>query len=378
MAPLPLSEFEPLEAEITSLLRSLVEIESPTPDKAGVDRAGRRAADRMAELGASVQQFRQEKAGDHWLGVWGDGPGGILMLTHLDTVHPIGTLKRFPWNETAERCYGPGIQDMKASLALALTAVGALAAHGRLPDRRISLLATSDEETGSHTSVDLIREQARQHDLVLCLEPALPDGALKTWRKGIGDFELEVRGRPAHAGANPEDGINAIHEMALLVQQLVAAADAARGTTIGVGTIRGGTVTNVVPAVCRITVDVRVLTEDEQRRVSAAIDALGLLHPEAVLVVNGEWNRPPMPRTPQIAATFERARAIGAQLGLSLTEGGTGGGSDANFVAPLGIPVLDGLGAVGGGAHTEGEYVQRRSLVERTALLAALLSEWPS
>jgi glutamate carboxypeptidase len=191
-------------------------------------------------------------------------------------------------------------------------------------------------------------------------------------------FELEVRGRPAHAGANPEDGINAIHEMAALIQRLISAADGERGTTIGVGLIRGGTRTNVVPAACRAKVDVRVLTESEQQRVSAALRALAPQHPEASLIVNGDWNRPPMPRTPQMAATFARAREIGAQLGLALAEGGTGGGSDANFVAPLGIPVLDGLGAVGGGAHTEEEFVLRSSLVERTALLAALLSEWPT
>jgi glutamate carboxypeptidase len=235
------------------LLRSLVEIESPTPDKPGVDRAGQWLAERMAELGAAVQRFPQETAGDHWLGSWGEGQGGILMLTHLDTVHPTGTLERFAWRETKERCYGPGVLDMKASRS-ALTAIGA-GDRGRLPNRRISLLAT-DEETGSHTSWSS-SEQARQHNLVLCLEPALPDGALKTWRKGTGLFELEVRGRPAHAGANPEDGINAIHEMAALVQQLVAAADAARGTTIGVGTIRGGTRSNVVPASCRAKVDAR-------------------------------------------------------------------------------------------------------------------------
>ena len=377
MPPLGLSEFYPLEAALTGLLRSLVEIESPTPDKPGVDRAGRWLAERMAELGAAVQRFPQETTGDHWLGSWGVGQGGILMLTHLDTVHPAGTLERFPWSETEERCYGPGILDMKASPAIVLTAVRALASSGRLPGRRLSLLATSDEETGSHTSMELIQEQARRHDLVLCLEPALPDGALKTWRKGTGMFELEVRGRPAHAGANPEDGINAIHEMAVLIQRLTAAADGERGTTIGVGLIRGGTRTNVVPAACRAKVDVRVLTESEQQRVSAALQALAPQHPEAAVIVNGDWNRPPMPRTPQMAATFARAREIGARLGLALAEGGTGGGSDANFVAPLGIPVLDGLGAVGGGAHTEQEYVLRSSLVERTALLAALLSEWP-
>jgi glutamate carboxypeptidase len=363
---------------MAGLLQGLVEIESPTLDKPGVDRAGRWLAERMTELGGAVRHFPQADVGDHWLGTWGTGPGGILMLAHLDTVHPLGTLQRFPWSAGADRLYGPGILDMKASVAMALIAVRALAAAGRLPGRRLSLLATSDEETGSHTSVDLIREQAQQHELVLCLEPALPDGALKTWRKGTGMFKLEVRGRPAHAGANPEDGINAIHEMAGIIQQLIAAADPERGTTIGVGTIRGGTRTNVVPGACRALVDVRVLTEAEQRRVDAALQALAPLHPQAALAVVGEWNRPPMPRTPQMAASFARAQQIGAALGLTLSEGGTGGGSDANFVAPLGIPLLDGLGAVGGGAHTEQEFVLRSSLVERAGLLAALLSEWPA
>lgn len=377
MPPLQIAEFTQLEHELRSNLRALVEIESPTTDKAGVDRAGAYLADHMQELGASIRRFPQTRAGDHWLGGWGEARGGILLLAHLDTVHPIGTLERFPWSETDERWFGPGILDMKASAAIALTAIKALVTHQRLPGRRISLLATSDEETGSHTSVELIKDLARQHELVLCLEPALPDGALKTWRKGTGMVELVVKGRPAHAGANPEDGINAIHEMAGIIQQLTAAADPDLGTSIGVGIIRGGTRTNVVPANCRAKVDIRVLSESEQARVDAALQALAPAHPEAVLQVEGEWNRPPMPRTPQMAATFERAREIGAELGLSLGEGGTGGGSDANFVAPLGIPLLDGLGAVGGGAHTEQEYVERSSLLERAALLAALLTEWP-
>lgn len=378
MSPLQVEDFVALQDQLENVLRALVEIESPTTDKPGVDRAGLYLADQMEQLGAAVQRYPQQNTGDHWLGSWGSPQGGILLLLHLDTVHPLGTLERFPWSQTADRLFGPGILDMKASAAMALTALGALLTHQRLPARRISLLATSDEETGSHTSVELIREQARQHELVLCLEPALPDGGLKTWRKGTGMYRLELRGRPAHAGANPEDGINAIHEMAGIIQQLAAAADSERGTTIGVGIIRGGTRTNVVPARCRAVVDIRVLTEEEQARVDRALQTLSPDHPEAVLRVSGEWNRPPMPRTPQMAAAFERACQIGSQLGLSLREGGTGGGSDANFVAPLGTPLLDGLGAVGGGAHTEQEYVERSSLVERAALLAALLTEWPA
>ncbi|MFQ5943416.1 MAG: M20 family metallopeptidase [Anaerolineales bacterium] len=376
MPSLSIDEAQRYLPDLLSILRTLVEIESPTLEKLAVDRAGSYLADSMRELDAKVQRIEQSEVGDHWLGSWGSGSGGILMIVHVDTVHPIGTLEHFPWSEINGKIYGPGIMDMKASAAIALTAISALRQGAGLPNRRISLLFNSDEETGSHTSVELIQSQAKEHDLVLCLEPALPDGALKTWRKGIGDFEIEVAGKMAHAGVNPSDGVNAIHEMAHQIQQIVELANEEAGSTLNVDLIEGGTRTNVIAAHARASVDIRVLNEDERVRIDSELAALMPHHPEAQLSVSGEWNRPPMPRTEAMIQTFERAKEIGAELGLDLLEGGTGGGSDANFVAPLGIPVLDGLGAIGAGAHTEQEYILTESLPERTALLAALLADW--
>ncbi len=376
MPPLNIDEARNHLPDLLAILRELVEIESPTLEKPAVDRAGAFVAGQMEELGGKVQRIEQAEVGDHWLGSWGSGPGGILMMVHVDTVHPIGTLEHFPWAEADDKIYGPGIMDMKASAAIALTAIRALHTGPGLPDRRISLMFTSDEETGSHTSKKLIQSQAKEHDLVLCLEPALPDGSLKTWRKGIGDFDIEVVGKMAHAGANPSDGVNAIHEMAHQIQEIVQLADEEAGTTLNVDLVQGGSRTNVIPAHAQATVDIRVLTEAEQARVDSGLGALKALHPKAKLTVTGEWNRPPMPRTEAMIQTFERAREIGADLGLDLKEGGTGGGSDANFVAPLGVPVLDGLGAIGAGAHTLQEHIVTESLPERTALLAALLVDW--
>ena len=364
------------QPDLLAFLRGLVEIESPTPEKAAVDRAGAYVSEQMAELGAEVQRIEQSEVGNHWVGSWGSAPGGILMMVHIDTVHPIGTLEHFPWAVEDDKIYGPGIMDMKASAAIALTAIKALRERSRLPDRRITLMFNSDEETGSHTSLELIQSQAKVHDLVLCLEPALPDGSLKTWRKGIGDFDIEVVGKMAHAGANPSDGVNAIHELAHQIQAITGLADEEAGTTLNVDLVQGGTRTNVIAAHAQATVDIRVLTEEERARVDSGLDGLKPRHPKARLSITGEWNRPPMPRTEAMIQTFERAKEIGAGIGLDLKEGGTGGGSDANFVAPLGIPVLDGLGAVGAGAHTLKEHIVTESLPERTALLAALLTEW--
>jgi len=376
MPRLTIEEAHDHQPDLLAFLRGLVEIESPTLEKAAVDRAGAYVSEQMAELGAEVRRIEQSEVGDHWVGSWGSAPGGILMMVHIDTVHPIGTLEHFPWAVEDDKIYGPGIMDMKASAAMALTAIKALREGSGLPDRRISLMFNSDEETGSHTSLELIRSQAKDHDLVLCLEPALPDGALKTWRKGIGDFDIEVEGKMAHAGANPSDGVNAIHELAHQIQVITGLADEDAGTTLNVDLVQGGTRTNVIAAHAQATVDIRVLTEEERARVDSGLGALKTLHPKAKLTVTGEWNRPPMPRTEAMIQTFERAKEIGAGIGLDLKEGGTGGGSDANFVAPLGIPVLDGLGAVGAGAHTLKEHIVTESLAERTALLAALLADW--
>lgn len=376
MPPLPASVFEAKLDQLIALLSSLAAIESPTDNKHAVDQVSDYILRWSQGMGAAVTRHPQSRSGDHLLLEWGSGPGGILMLAHMDTVHPLGSLQQIPIKRLDGRLHGPGVQDMKGGLAMALMAVRILLAEQRMPARRISLLCTSDEETGSSTSRLLIEALAQTHDLVLCLEPAIPDGSLKTWRKGIGVFRLDAVGRASHAGGDPENGINAIEEVCRQVPRILQLADAGMETTISVGRIAGGTRINVVPDACHAIFDIRIRLPEEQIRIDAGLAALEPILEGARIKISGEWNRPPMPRTPIIMQTFARAREIGAQLGLNLSEGGVGGGSDANFVAPLGIPLLDGLGPVGGGAHSRREFIMLDDFAQRTALLGALLSEW--
>lgn len=367
-----------LQDELVALLRELTVRESPTTEKAAVDRLGEFVADQLRDLGAQVERIPQEAVGDHWIATWGDLEAStqILTLCHLDTVWPLGTLARMPIREENGRLYGPGVFDMKGGIAVLLGAMRGLLMLGVRPPHRIRMLFTSDEETGSETSRPLIEEEARRSHLVLCLEPALPDGSLKTFRKGVADFTVVAYGRSAHAGADPQRGINAIEELAYQILRLRGLADIRRGTTVTVGVIRGGTRPNVVPEYAEMVVDVRVATRAEMDRIERAFRALRPVLEGARLEVRGGFNRPPMERNAQMVATFERARAIAAELGMTLTEGGTGGGSDANFTAALGIPTLDGLGAIGNGAHALEEHVRIDSLPQRAALVAALLTRW--
>jgi glutamate carboxypeptidase len=377
MSPISISRFEQEQISLIQRLKALVELESPTLERGAVNKLGGHLSEQLKSLGAQVTKFEQQSAGHHWLGTWGDqAEGGFLVLCHMDTVHPLGTLDRFPWQETDDHLLGPGVLDMKASIAMALTAMHVLLSEQRQLERRVSLLITSDEETGSRTSSELLVDLAKQHEIVLCLEPALPDGSLKTWRKGTGIYELQVHGKPAHAGANPEDGVNAILEMSHQIKNVTALANAQAGTSVNVGQIRGGTRTNVIPAYCEAKLDVRVQTMQEQERLGAAFQQLTPVDTRAEVVLSGGWNRPPMPRSELLGKAFSRAQQLAEALGFEVAEGGTGGGSDANFVAPLQLPLLDGLGSIGGGAHTEDEFVLKGSLAPRTALLAAILSDW--
>lgn len=375
MAPIPITAFRQRQSETLDTLRRMVETESPTTDKSAIDALGAWIAARLEALGLAIERLAQADAGDHWLARWGDGEGGILLLHHIDTVFPVGTLERTPWRVDGDLAFGPGVLDMKGGVAVTLAALDGIVRHGMTPARPVWCLFTSDEETGSHTSRTIIEDLARRSSLVLVLEPARPDGAVKTSRKGTGVFVVEAIGRAAHAGNDPENGVNAIQEMALQVPRIHALADPSRGTTVSVGVIEGGTRANVIPERCRMRVDVRALDEAEQRRVEAGFAALRPILPEARLEVSGGWNRPAMERTPAVAAAFERARRLGEQLGLSVVDGSAGGGSDANFVAALGLSVLDGLGPVGEGPHSEREFVRIPSLFERAALVAALLTE---
>lgn len=376
---LSIQDFTLRNAELLALLVRLVEIESPTTDKVAVDRVGAVVASELSQLGAAVTVHATVGAGDQILGRWdptGRDEIGILTLCHMDTVYSLGTLASQPCREADGHLMGPGTMDMKGSIAMLLTALRAFLAADAWPRRPITTLFTSDEETGSDTSRELIESLARRAELVLCLEPCLPDGSLKTWRKGVGDFEVTVRGKAAHAGADHERGRNAIEELANQILAIQKLTDYDKGTTVNVGVVAGGSRSNVVPDLARAQVDLRVMTPAEADRITAWMQQLKPVIAGTSIQVTGGLNRPPMPRDERMAATFAHAKSVASRLGLPLSEGGTGGGSDANFVAPLGVPVLDGLGALGNGAHSEREHVLIAKLPERTALLAALLSDW--
>ncbi len=359
-----------------TMLQKLVEAESPTHDKAGVDRVGALVAEECRHQGAMIRIHPQTSAGDLIEAHWGEGRNGILLLAHMDTVHPVGMVERIPFREVGGRIMGPGVEDMKGGIVIGLTALAALAEMHRFPILPVTALFTSDEETGSQTSRPLIEALARQSALVLVLEPAMPDGAIKTWRKGVGDFIVTVRGRAAHAGSDHQLGRNAIEELARQILVIQNLTDYELGTTLNVGIIRGGTATNVVPEEATAEVDLRVMKPGEAERILAALQALKPVLDGTTIQVSGELNRPPMPSDELMKTTFEKARKLAAGIGMELRASGTGGASDANFVAPLGIPVLDGLGAVGDGGHSEREFILTESLPERARLLATLLSQW--
>jgi glutamate carboxypeptidase len=377
MPPIPTAVIERHIESLISRVEAYVKIETPTTSKQSVDTLGVLLAKEMTNLDAQVQYFPQTHAGDHLMGTWGAAQsGGVLLLTHMDTVHPLGTIERMPFKRTDDALHGPGILDMKISIAMAMSAMQIIQRESRLGGKRVSLLVTSDEETGSKTSRELIEKLSDEYEVVFCLEPALPDGALKTWRKGILGFEVEAHGYPAHAGSEISRGVNAIVEIASQIPALLQIAEQDQDTTLNIGVINGGTRTNVVPDRCRVRVDVRALTKTEGDRVIREVNALQPKLDGSRLHVKGGWNRPPMERNQKIMQAFEKAKTIASDLGLDLSEGGTGGGSDANFVAARGASVLDGLGAVGQGAHTYNERIEIEPLARRTALLAALISEW--
>ncbi len=364
--------------DFISMVERFVEIESPSTLKSAVDRMGKAVASELDHLGAQVDFVPQKEAGDIVIGRWNGGEKGspILILCHMDTVFPLGTLKKIPFRVRDGKLYGPGVEDMKGGIAMLLMVMRLFLEKGELPKRPITAIFTGDEEIGSKTSRGLIENLARLSSLVLCLEPSLPDGELKTWRKGVGNFEVVARGRAAHAGADHQQGRNAIEELAYHIPAIQKLTDYQRGTTVNIGFISGGTASNVVPEEAHMVVDLRVMETEEADRILAFLQSLRPVLEGTSIEVSGGLNRPPMPRDEQMIATFQKAQAIAARLGVVLKESGTGGGSDANFVAPLGIPVLDGLGVQGGGAHSEREYMVLDTLPQKMAVLAALLTEW--
>jgi glutamate carboxypeptidase len=355
-------------------IEALVSLESPTTDKAAVDQCGRALAARLEAIGGRVSRLPRADRGDHLLAEFGCGTSQILLLGHFDTVWPVGQLERMPLVRSNGRLHGPGVFDMKAGIAIGMLATRALLETGVSLSHRIVMLWTTDEEVGSATSRAAIEDEARRSDAVLVLEPSLPGGAVKTARKGCGEYELRVRGVAAHAGIDPSKGASAIHELArqiVLVQKLQ---DLDRGVSVNVGIISGGTRTNVVAEEARAVVDVRAPTQADAARVDAAFRALKAVDDRTAVSVTGGLDRPPLERTAQVARLYKQASDVGRELGQALGEGSTGGGSDGNFTAALGVATLDGLGAVGDGAHALHEHVDIESLPDRAALVAGLIA----
>jgi glutamate carboxypeptidase len=349
-----------------ALLRELVEIESPTGFDEGVRGVGDVMERELGARGAAVRRLGGHICADL------DGRGEpILVLGHLDTVWPTGTLGSMPFRLEDGRAYGPGAYDMKAGL---VSLVAALDRAGTTR-RAVRVFLTADEETGSVEGRPLLEEAARGVAAALVLEPPTSSGALKTARKGVGRFRVLVRGRESHAGTNPDEGVSAVEELAHQVLRLRALADADAGISVNVGVVEGGSRRNVVPGYAEAAIDVRVARAADVARMESALRALRPELDGTSIEVRGRFTRPPLERSPGSARLFERAREHGRALGLDLGEAASGGASDGNLVAALGVPVLDGLGPRGGGAHARHEHVLVDSLPERAGLLARLLED---
>lgn len=372
-----LNYFERRIDQIVQTIRQLVEIESPTDNKQAVDQLGAFLAEGFEALGGHSKFHRVQNFGDHLQVDFAGARGGkpVLLLGHLDTVYPIGTITTMPCRVADGRLWGPGAFDMKSGIALMLHAIEALRTwnEDKLP-RPVTLLLVSDEEVGSDTSRVITENLAKKSAAVLVLEPSHgPKGAVKTARKGIGEYVLKVTGKAAHSGLDFEKGQSAILELAKQIIAISKLIDLKRGLTLNVGTVQGGTRVNVIPAEASAVLDVRVARKQDAAIIDHKLRALRPFNRKCNIKISGGMNRPPMERTPAVAALYKKAAEIAKLSGWKLEEASVGGGSDGNFTAALGIPTLDGLGGVGEGAHATHESVLISELPKRAALLAALI-----
>ena len=371
------TKIESLQQDMLATLETLVRAESPSTDKAAADAYAEMLAARFEDLGGRISLEYDVTSGAqvkvNFSSSQGRAKKPVLLLCHYDTVWPLGTIDRMPFRIEGDKAFGPGVYDMKASHAMVEYALRAIAELGMPLPRPVEVLFTSDEEIGSLASRELIESRAQQAEYVLVLEPPTAGGALKTARKGVGDFDLQVNGRASHAGSQPELGISAINELAHQILMIQELEDLDKGTTINTGVIQGGTRSNVIAARAEAQIDVRAWTPEEAQRIEQEMRALQPKSPGIVLTVEGGFERPPLVRSEAIVHLFQRVKKIGDQLELDLEEGSTGGGSDGNFTAALGVPTLDGMGAMGDGAHADHEHILVSHLVPRTSLLAAAL-----
>ncbi len=361
--------------EIVSTIREFVEIESPSDNKAAVDRVSEAVAQKFSQLGGQVRIHPAKDFGNHLqVDFAGKSAKPVLLLGHYDTVYPLGTLANMPCRVAGNKLTGPGVLDMKSGIALMLHALAALQAwNGTLP-RPVTVLLVSDEEVGSDSSRAITESLAKKAAAVLVLEPSYgPQGAVKTARKGVGEYLVRVTGKASHAGLDFEKGINAILELARQIEKISSFTDLKKGLTVNVGIVSGGSRTNVVPAEASAQVDVRIARMKDAAGIDKKMRSLRPFNRKCKLEITGGINRPPMERTPGVAALYAQAVAIARDLGWKLGEAAVGGGSDGNITAGLGIPTLDGLGSVGDGAHAPHEHILISELPRRAALIAALI-----
>jgi glutamate carboxypeptidase len=363
--------FRDLVPEAVCLLKTLVECESHSLDKAGVDDLASLLAGEFELRGAAVRLLDCRSRGNALRADIGCSEAApVLLLGHLDTVWPRGTTTRRPFRVEAGRAFGPGVFDMKAGLLLCLLVCDAVESRWVQVRRPIRFLFTADEELGTETGIEHLRTAADGCAAVLCLEPPLPGGAAKTSRKGVGVFRIRVRGLAAHAGVNHERGANAIVELSRQLVHLQEMTDYSRGTTLSVGTVRGGLAANVVPDEAEASVDFRVSSLEDADVLVRAAKTLQPVDRRCTIEVEGGLERPPLVRNASVIALFETARSAALESGFVLKEGSTGGGSDGSFTAAMGIPTLDGLGVEGDGAHAEHEHVLIEDIPRRAAFLA--------
>lgn len=365
------------EKALINLAQKLVRAESPSDDKAAVDACGLLVAEQARLLGGRVKVHRQSQFGDVIEARFGPkskaaGRKRTLLLGHIDTVWPIGTLKTMPCRVADGRLWGPGTLDMKGGIAMAFTALEMLIEAGLL-EGEVVVLLNSDEEVGSAVSRPITERLAGECTAVYVLEPA-QGLAYKTARKGVGDWRIDVKGIAAHAGVDFEKGASALRELARAIEQVSGWTDLKRGLTVSVGTAGGGTKTNVIPAEAWADVDVRIARKADGTRIERRFQGLKATDKRCSLIVSGGINRPPMERTRGTAALYRGAKELAAELGLALEEAASGGGSDGNFTSALAIPTLDGMGCVGEGAHARHESVLIDHLAVRTALLAGMIA----
>ncbi len=375
-----LTDFKERSDQIVATIRELVEIESPSDNKDAADRLAEVIAERFAQLGGEIRFHRAKDFGNHLqVNFGGKSAKPVLLLGHYDTVYPVGTLASMPCSVVGNKLTGPGVLDMKSGIALMLHALAALQdwhkeeSHGILP-RPVTVLLVSDEEVGSDSSRAITESLAKKAEAVLVLEPAYgSQGAVKTARKGVGDYLVKVTGKASHAGLDFQKGVNAILELARQIEKISSFTELEKGLTVNVGVVSGGSRTNVVPAEATAQVDVRIARMKDAAGIDKKMRSLRPFNRKCKIEVTGGINRPPMERTAGVASLYAQAKAIARDLGWKLGEAAVGGGSDGNFTAALGIPTLDGLGAVGDGAHAPHEHILISELPRRAALIAGLI-----